>query len=128
MSQQVCNGATLACTFGLGPSSLVVTPEKRVMGSSQPAATIMDFAPMKNIPPFPMCSSPANPTVIAATVAKLGVFTPAACIPATTQPWAPGNPTVVISNQPALNSSSTLMCQWGGAITITNPGQMTVID
>lgn len=126
MSQQVCAGATLMCSFGAGPSTLMVTPENRVTAGSPPAATIMDFAPMKNVMPFSMCASPANPVVIAATAAKLGVFTPAPCLPATMQPWAPGSPTVLIGSIPALNNTSTLMCQWGGVITVSVPGQVTV--
>ncbi|MCE7983960.1 MAG: DUF4280 domain-containing protein [Caldilinea sp. CFX5] len=126
MTAQVCMGATLACTFGLGPSTLTVTPENRLTASTLPAATIMDFVPMKNIAPFPLCSSPANPAVIAATAAKLGVFTPAACLPVTTQPWTPGSLTILIGGQPALNQSSTLLCQWGGVISVSGPGQVTV--
>jgi hypothetical protein len=38
------------------------------------AATIMDYAPIVNIPPFAMCQSLANPTVATATTAALGVF------------------------------------------------------
>ncbi len=126
MTAQVCTGAALACTFGLGPSTLTVTPENRLTADKLPAATIMDFAPMKNVAPFPLCSSPANPAVIAATAAKLGVFTPAACLPVTTQPWTPGSPTVLIAEQPALNESSTLLCQWGGVISVSFAGQTTV--
>lgn len=127
MPQQVVNGATLACSFGLAPSTLVVTPEKRVINEMGiAAASILDFAPMKNVMPFAMCSSPANPVVIAATAAKLGVFTPAPCVPATLQPWTPGSPTVLVAKQPALHNGCTLMCQWGGVITVTNPGQLTV--
>jgi hypothetical protein len=70
-----------------------------------------------------MCSSPANPTVAAATAAALGVLTPMPCIPNTTAPWAPGSPTVMVGNMPALNNSSKLMCMWGGVIQITFPGQ-----
>ena len=62
----------------------------RVMSCSQPAATIMAFKPMANIPGFGACMSPMNPQVIAATAAALGVFTPQPCIPVTTSPWAPG--------------------------------------
>jgi hypothetical protein len=32
----------------------------------------------------------------------------------------------MIENNPALTDSSTCMCAWGGTITITQPGQMTV--
>jgi hypothetical protein len=49
------------------------------------------------------------------------------CIPVTPAPWTPGSPTVMIGGAPALNSTSTLMCTWGGVITITMPGQMTVM-
>lgn len=124
MAIQVVNGATLMCTMGLGPSTFVVTPENRVLSGSQPAANIMDFIPMKNIMPFPMCSAPANPTVIAATAAKLGVATPAACVPVTT-PWTPGAPTVLIGGMPALNNSSKCQCVWGGSISVVVPGQVT---
>lgn len=125
MPQQVVNGATLMCSMGLAPSTLVVLPVNRVLSGSQPAANIMDHVPMVNVMPFGMCNSIANPVVAAATAAKLGVFTPAACIPATPAPWAPGSPTVPLANMPALNNTSCLQCIWGGTITVANPGQAT---
>jgi Domain of unknown function (DUF4280) len=124
MSNLVCMGAMLQCSFGAAPSSLVVLPQNAVL-TGTPAATIMDNAPMVNILPFAMCNSPANPTVAAATAAALGVLTPMPCIPVTAAPWAPGSPTVLIGNMPALNNSSKLLCNWGGVIEITQPGQMT---
>jgi hypothetical protein len=126
MAQQVCMGAMMMCSFGVAPSSLVVLPSKLVMTGGVPAATIMDNAPIVNIPPFGMCSSPSNPTVAAATTAALGVLTPMPCVPVTSAPWVPGAPTVLIGNTPALDSSSKLMCNWGGVIQITSPGQFTV--
>ena len=126
MGQLVTNGATLQCSFGVAPSSMIVTPENLVNASKQPAATIMDNIPMKNIMPFGMCSAPTNPQVIAATAAAAGVFTPQPCIPVTTAPWVPGAPTVLISKKPALNNSSKCMCNWMGVISVTVPGQFTV--
>lgn len=126
MAQETCNSATLMCTFGVAPSTLVITPENKVMTSNQPAATIMDHIPNKNIMPFGMCTTITNPQVAAATSAAMGVLTPQPCIPVTTAPWAPGSPTVMIANKPALNSTSKLMCNWGGVISITVPGQVTV--
>jgi len=126
MPQQVCMGAMMTCSFGVAPSSLIVLPQNRVMTSNMPAANIMDNKPMVNILPFGMCTSLANPTVAAATTAALGVLTPMPCIPNTVTPWAPGSPTVMIANMPALNNTCTLNCLWGGAITISQPGQMTV--
>jgi hypothetical protein len=56
----------------------------------------------------------------------MGVLTPQPCVPVTAAPWTPGSPQVMIQNQPALNIASTCMCNWGGVISITNPGQTTV--
>lgn len=124
MPFQVVNGATLMCTMGIGPSTLIVTPENRVMSGNQPAANIMDFVPIKNIPPFPLCSAPTNPTVIAATAAKAGVATPAACVPVTT-PWIPGAANVLLGYMPALDNTCTCQCAWLGTITVASPGQAT---
>ncbi|WP_353959169.1 DUF4280 domain-containing protein [Lutimonas halocynthiae] len=123
MPQQVCMGAMMTCSFGVAPSSLIVLPQNRVMTSNMPAANIMDNKPMVNILPFGMCSSLANPTVVTATTAALGVLTPMPCIPVTVAPWAPGSPTVMIANMPALNNTCTLNCTWGGVISISQAGQ-----
>jgi hypothetical protein len=127
MAQQVCMGATLMCSFGAAPAQLTVLPQNRVNSEKMIAATIMDHVPMVNIMPFGLCSAPANPAVIAATAAKLGVFTPVPCIPATVSPWTPGSLTVKIGQQPALINSCQLMCMWGGIIAVSYPGQMTVM-
>lgn len=121
-------GANLMCSFGTAPSSLVVLPANRVMSSNMPDANIMDHVPMLNIMPFAMCTSLANPQVAAATAAALGVLTPMPCIPVTATPWTPGSPTVLIGGMPALNNASTCMCTWGGVITVSSPGQTTVMD
>lgn len=121
----VCGGATLSCPFGLAPSTLVVTPEKKVF-SSMPVAAIDSNKPMVNILPFGMCTSLANPQVSAATAAALGVLTPMPCMPVITAPWTPGSPTVLIAGQPALNQASTLTCNWGGVIQVVNPGTTNI--
>ena len=126
MALQVCMGAMMMCSFGAAPSSLIVLPANQTF-TGTPAATIMDNKPIVNIPPFGMCSSIANPVVASATSAALGVLTPMPCVPATVAPWTPGAPTVLIGNMPALDSNSKLMCNWGGVIQITNPGQTTVM-
>jgi len=126
MPQQVCNGATLQCSLGLTPSTLVVLPVKRVTTAEQPDATIMDNVPLVNIMSFGMCVSPANPAVAAATAAALGVLTPMPCIPVTPAPWVPGAPTVLLGETPTLDNQCTLSCIWGGVIQIINPGEFTV--
>ena len=127
MALLVCMGASLQCSFGAAPSSLIVLPQNRTLTNSvPPAANIMDNKPLVNILPFGTCSSLANPTVAAATSAAAGVLTPMPCLPATTAPWAPGSPTVLIGNMPALNQTSKLMCMWAGVIQITSAGQTSV--
>jgi len=124
MPMHTCTGGLMMCSFGVAPSTFVATP-KMVQTGYMDAGNIMDHVPMTNIMPFGMCSSPANPTVAAATAAALGVLTPMPCIPATSAPWVPGAPTVLVNNMPALDNTCKLMCNWGGVIQFTNPGQQT---
>lgn len=126
MGQQVCMSGVMQCSFGVAPATLIVPPDGRVNTMNMPAATIMDYIPMSNIPTFGMCSSVANPTVASATAAASGVLTPMPCVPATTAPWVPGSPTVLIGSIPALNNSSKCMCSYGGVISINFAGQATV--
>jgi len=123
MPKLVTMGAQLQCSFGAAPGVLVVTPENKTL-CGLPAATIMDNIPLKNIMPFGMCSSIANPTVASATAAALGVLTPMPCIPVTTAPWFPGSMKVLIGNKPALTDTCKCMCNWAGVISITSPGQV----
>ena len=121
MALCVCGGASMQCSFGAAPGSLIIPPGD--VKTSQYIATIMDFAPNTNIPPFGMCNSPANP---ATKRPPPVLFTPAPCVPNTVAPWVSGSPTVMVNNFPALNNTSTLNCVWGGVITITNAGQTTI--
>lgn len=125
MPMQVCHGALLRCTFGLAPATLQVLPINRVMSSGLPAANIMDHTPIANILPFGMCSCPANPAVMSATAAAMGVLTPMPCVPNTPSPWMPGSVSVLIGGQPALNDTSQLLCAWGGVIGVAFAGQAT---
>lgn len=126
MGQIVVNGAMLSCPMGQpGTATLIVAPTSRVQSSNQPVATIQDSKPNANIPTFGMCISMMNPQVAAATSAALGTLTPQPCVPMVAAPWAPGSPTVSVGNLPALTSDSSCMCNWGGKISITQPGQMT---
>src|SRR5512146_2705225 len=122
MQPAVAMVATLTCIFGMAPSNLIVLPANRVLMENKPAANIMDNKPMVNVLPFGMCQSLANPTVASATAAALGVLTPMPCIPVIAAPWTPGAATVLIANMPAVDATCTLMCNWAGVITVTNPG------
>lgn len=125
MGRLVCMGAMLQCSLGMAPSALVVLPLHRVL-SGTPDANIMDHQPLLNILPFGLCQSLANPAVAAATAAAMGVLTPMPCLPATTTPWLPGAATVMLGGMPALHDGCSLMCLWGGLISVQSPGQFTV--
>jgi hypothetical protein len=122
MPLQVIAGATLACSFGAAPAPLSVLPANRV-NDPAPAANIMDHKPIVNIPGFGICTSPANPSVAAATAAAMGVLTPMPCMPATLAPWTPGSPSVITGGFPSLNSTSVCRCNWGGVVSVVDPGQ-----
>lgn len=112
--------------MGNAPSQLTVLPANMVEGDSAPAANIQDMIPNANIAPFGACMSIANPQVAAATSAAMGVLTPQPCVPMTSAPWTPGSTSVTIAGQPAVSDSCQLVCQWGGQIQVTNPGQTDI--
>jgi uncharacterized Zn-binding protein involved in type VI secretion len=127
MPLQVVNNAKTKCTMSAKPSQLLVLPAKQRDAGGQPAANIQDHVPIVNVAPFGPCMSPTFPPTAAATAAKGGTLTPVQCIPSTTAPWTPGSAVVTIAGQPALRQTDTCLCQWGGTITITDPGQ-TIVD
>lgn len=120
----VTSTALMTCTFGIATCPLVVNPSRTDLTSGLQKANITDFQPITNIASFGMCSSPANPAVIAATAAAFGVPTPAPCIPAIVTPWAPGKPDILVQGMPALTNTCRNTCLWGGQISFTNDGQV----
>ena len=116
----------MQCSFGQAPSSLAVLPANKTFTDQVPDANILDHVPMVNIQPFGLCASLANPSVASATAAAMGALTPMPCLPNTPAPWVPGAPTVILGNAPTLDDTSKLMCTWGGVITFTTPGELTV--
>jgi len=112
----------MQCTFGLAPAPFsVVDPVRPKLSGSLPVGNIMDHVPMTNIPTFGMCQSLANPTVASATSAAMGVLTPMPCVPVVAAPWAPGGQ-LKVSNFPVLLDNCKCMCNWGGQISFTFPG------
>lgn len=115
-------GATMTCSFGTIPSTLIVSSNMQVMAQGRPMATILDMATIANIPPFGLCSSMANPAVSAAG----GIPKPCTMVPAGT--WPPKAPKVMIGGKPCLTGDCQLHCALGqGQISILNPGQTKAI-
>lgn len=126
MALAISTGATMMCSFGVAPASLVVLPTTTIV-SGTPTANNTAFAPVANVPPFGACSSLANPTVASATAAALGVLTPMPCVPNTVAPWLPGPLETINGGTPAVDQTCTLMCAWGGVIKVLSPGQFKVV-
>jgi hypothetical protein len=116
MAVQVSTGAEVMCTFGDAPAVFSASSENVV--ATTPAGVITDVEP-ENIPPFGMCSAPANPEVIAAQ------GSPVPCAPVL-MPWTPGAAGVTFNGVAALDDESECMCAWAGVITVSNPGQERV--
>ena len=123
MGKFVCAGALLQCSFGMAPSSFMGVDPMRPKVQNKPTGNILDNKPMVNIMPFGMCQSMANPTVASATAAAAGVLTPMPCIPVIAAPWTPGGKPM-ISNSPALIDNCKCICNWGGQISVSMPGNV----
>lgn len=123
----VVAGAQVLCPFGTTPSALNVTSQGVVLADGKPVATIQDTAPMANLSGFGMCSSMANPQVASATAAALGVLTPQPCIPAVAGTWIATQAKCLVDGKPCLTNDATAVCTYGGSLTITDPGQKTVM-
>lgn len=113
MGEATSMGAMLMCSFGTGPSELVVLPTTRITVDGMPVANISAMVPMLNIPPFPMCISP-----IAGGI-------PIPCIPTLVGPWMPMG-TIMFGGMPALDSLSKAICAREGIVMITFPGQVKI--
>ena len=127
MGVLVVSGALVKCSFGTTPANLTVTSQTTVLAEGKPAATIKDAAAMVNISPCGMCSSLANPQVAAATAAALGVLTPQPCMPSTAGSWIPTQTKCLAGGSPCLANDSTLICMYGGMITVVSPGSTKVL-
>ena len=123
MPYQVSTGAELECTFGVAPA--VFTASGEDVSATTPAGVITDVE-LENIPTFGMCTSLDNPEVAAATAAANGVLTPMPCVPVLS-PWTPGSLRVRVNDVSALDDASECMCAYGGAITVSSPGQARVM-
>ncbi len=123
MGEIVVTGAKLQCPFGTVISTLIVTSQSKCLVAGKPAATIADVKPNVNIPAFGVCSSPANPQVMAT-----GIPIPKPCTMVPGGTWITKNPKLLAGGKPCLCSDGVLICAMGaGMITITSPGQSKVL-
>ncbi len=91
------------------------------------APTVAQIIPGKNITPFGMCRSMANPTVASATAAAQGMLTPMPCAPMIPAPWAPPSVCSNYMGVPMAAAQSVCTCAFGGIVKVSQspPGPST---
>ncbi len=118
-------GTMLGCKpWGAAPMPMGVLPTNRIMTSKMPTATMKDIVPFLNIPSFVMCTSKANPAVIAVMAATFGAVQQFACIPAPAMPWMMAGMRAPGGKVPLVTKSACTMCMWAGTIAPQAPAQM----
>ncbi len=125
MPEFLTTGCMLTCSFGMAPGvfQALEIPGKPVV-TGMTVATMVEIIPLENIPDFVMCTSEANPEVIAATAAALGVLTPMPCVPVVVDPWDPPSTLAGYDGLPLATVASTCLCLWGGEIAVDLPSEM----
>lgn len=118
MPNLVCTGAALQCSMGTSPATFAASGQS-VSGPT--AAGVVSDVGAESIPPFGLCTSPANPQVAAASSA--GPLVPQPCMPVIAGEWTPGSAKVTIGEVAALDDASQCMCSWTGSISVTSAGQ-----
>ena len=141
----VVRGALLRCQFGSHCKKLNLPRCHGVYARKQPMAHKNDCiggpaGPMINVPSFGICSCPTNPCTTKITLPReahrnadgslsgappSGVAVGAPCIPVIVQGWNNAHSKMLIGKEgePALLTSSTLTCLYGGLIDIWRSGQ-----
>ncbi len=130
MPQFLTTTALLECSMGAAPTPFVadeLPAAPKDLGLT--AGTITQIVPGKNITPFGMCRSPANPAVASATAAAQGVLTPMPCTPTVVAPWAPPSACVKHMGVPLATASSICACAFGGMVKVSQamPGPSKTI-
>lgn len=118
--------SAIQCLFGAMPTPLIVLPDRTITAEFMLMGNISDMIPFVNIETFGECVSLANPQVIIATAAAMGVLTPMPCEPIVVDPWVSEAMNVFVEIMPAIDSTAVVMCIWAGAIHIDEPGNATV--
>ena len=119
MPRLVGNGATLTCTFGGAPCTLVVLP-RATRSEKGDLAVVSDHQPT-NIAGFAVCMSPTHP-VVASTGA------PVPCQPVIPAPWVPGLVYGTYEQDTLLTASSVCTCVHAGVIQVADPNCFVTAD
>ncbi len=120
----VNDGSIISCSCGDIPIPFDILPIHDLLIEDVPGGNIMDFIPFVNIVDFGICTSIANPAVLAILIFTGNQEGP--CIPIITTPWMPGSFKVQVGGSPAILTNSTTICVWAGEISFDLPLAFTV--
>lgn len=112
MGIPVVSGSSAICSFG---GVLTLNAVGNVMIENKPVLTIKDNIPGANIIFSGVCSSPMKGP------------TPTPCVFAPAGPWFMGTLNTKVKYMPVVDNSCSLMCAFGGKITVTFPGALRTL-
>ena len=120
MPQFLTTATLIECSMGAMPTPFVADElPAAVKETGMTAATIVQILAGKNIVPFGMCKSLANPTVASATAAAQGALTPMPCTPVVVAPWSPPSACAKHLGIPLATASSVCACSFGGMVKVS---------
>lgn len=120
MPEFLTTATLLECSMGSAPTPFIADElPAAIKETGLATGTIVQIAPGKNITPFAMCSSMANPAVASATAAAQGALTPMPCTPTIVAPWAPPSACVQHIGVPLATAASVCACAFGGMVKVS---------
>jgi hypothetical protein len=106
--EYVVEGATLECSLGTSKSKLATRSRKRIYINDHLQANVKDCKANYNVKSFGRCCRRSKKPK---------------CTPSFGTRWIGGKDDVIVDGAPALLSTATLKCKYGGTIKISDSGQ-----
>lgn len=124
-SRYIVRGAKMVCSCGSHGRKINLPVCHGSYVNNKPMMNQLDCVPIKNVPEFGVCSSPANPSNAPVTLVgedgKPVAGKP--CVPAILTCWMNTKEDTIVDGLAALTTDSKLVCSLGGEITFKTDGQ-----
>ena len=124
-SSYIVRGAKMVCNCGSHARKINLPVSHGSYVNKKPMMNQWDSVPIKNIPEFGVCNSPANPSNAPVTLAGEdgAPVTGKPCVPAILSCWMDTKEDTKVEGFAALTTDSKLVCSLGGIITFKSDGQ-----
>ncbi|MCX7749288.1 MAG: DUF4280 domain-containing protein [Clostridia bacterium] len=124
-SSYIVRGAKMVCSCGSHGRRINLPVSHGSYVNKKPMMNEWDCVPIKNIPEFGVCGSPANPSN--ASVSLVGEngspVTGKPCLPVISSCWMDTKEDTKVEGFAALTTDSKIICNLGGKITFKSDGQ-----